>query len=82
MGTEQNYVIYAIDILDCVKEITMRADAVVSQILLNLPGKRNTFYCIYMFPRVNNSVDKTFVVRQTASLSFYCLDTFLCVKVL
>lgn len=45
MGTEQNCVICAADILDCVKELSMRADAMVSQIvLLNLPGK-TSFLC-------------------------------------
>ncbi|CAL5385730.1 unnamed protein product [Camellia sinensis] len=39
VGTEQNFVIYATDTLDCVKKLPMRADAMVSQmLLLNLPG--------------------------------------------
>lgn len=53
VGTEQNCVICAADILDCVKELSMRADAMVSQIiLLNLPGKASivcsAFYILFL----------------------------------
>lgn len=48
MGTGQSCVICVADILDCVKELAMKADAMVFQIFVrNLPGKMKNCFRIF-----------------------------------
>lgn len=47
MGTEQNFAICVIDILDCEKDTTMRLDALVCQtVLQDLPGRYRFLFCL------------------------------------
>lgn len=51
MGIGPSYVIYVADILDCVKEITMKSDAMVIKIhlLRNLPGNKENYFRIFLY---------------------------------